>query len=384
MAQEREVVRIAAGQRNLAYRNAGLVPRCRFSPGATDDDSLPRPKHPRRVSIIVAMRNEEGWIEGLVANIAAQTFRGELEVLVADGGSTDRSVELLRSAAARHRLPLTLIDNPQCLIPHGLNACVRRARGEFIVRMDCRARYPPEYLERCVDALEDSGAWNVGGLPVSVGQTRSERVAACATDSPFGGIHWTRERAGGGRAEVDTVYCGAFRREVFDRIGLFDESLPRNEDEDLNFRIRRAGGSVQLDADLQVRYASKGSPSTLLGRYYGYGRGKVDLMRKHRRPMTGRSLVPVTFVGSMALLATASPASRPARRLLVAESSLYGACALAFGVREISRRGESLRLLPAVAAYFALLHIGYGTGMLVGFVRQVANAVARPTRRRQT
>jgi succinoglycan biosynthesis protein ExoA len=240
--------------------------------------------------------------------------------------------------------------------------------------MDCRARYPPDYLERCVNALAQTHAWNVGGVPVSVGQTRMERAASCATDSPFGGIHWTRDAAVGGRVEVDTVYCGAFRREVFDRIGLFDEALPRNEDEDLNFRIRRAGGTVQLDTEVRVLYTPKGSPSALFGRYYGYGRGKVELMRKHRRPMTLRSLVPVAFVGSLAMLAFAAPASPRARRLLSAELALYAACSVGFGVREITRRGESLKILPDVAACFPLLHFGYGVGMLTGLAGQIGRA----------
>jgi succinoglycan biosynthesis protein ExoA len=326
------------------------------------------------VSIIVPMLNEEPWIEGLLENIAAQTFTGKLELLVADGGSTDRSVELLRLGAARHGLPLTLLENPERLIPHGLNACVRHARGELIVRMDCRARYPVDYLERCVAALDETGAWNVGGVPVSVGRTRMERAAACATDSPFGGIHWTRAAAAGGRVEVDTVYCGAFRREVFDRVGLFEESLPRNEDEDMNFRIRRAGGRILLDTEIEVRYTPKGSAAELFGRYHGYGRGKVDLMRKHRRPMTLRSLAPLGFAASLGVLACASVKSRRARQLARAELCLYSGCMLTFAVREIVRRRESLWLLPRVAAVFPLVHVGYGVGMLRGLASLARSA----------
>jgi succinoglycan biosynthesis protein ExoA len=319
-----------------------------------------------RVSIIVPMLNEEAQIEGLLADIAAQTFTGDLELLVADGGSTDRSVERLRAAAARHEVALTVIENPGRLIPHALNACVRRARGELIVRMDCRARFAPDYVARCIAAAEETGAWNVGGRTIPVGRTRTERAVGCATDSPFGGIGWTRMGSTAGRVEVDTVYCGVFRRDVFDRVGLFDEALPRNEDEDLNFRIRRAGGQVILDSRINVLYTPKGSVAELFRQYSGYGQGKVDLMRKHGRLITLRSVVPLAFVGSLAVLAPVSIRSRRARAVLLAELSAYSGCALGFGLRAISRRRESLRLLPQVVVAFPVLHAGYGTGMLRG------------------
>lgn len=326
-----------------------------------------------RVSIIVPMLNEEARIEGLVADIAAQTFSGHLELLVADGGSSDRSVERLRATAARHELSLTLIENLDRLIPCALNACIRRAGGELIVRMDCRARYPHDYLQRCIAAAEETSAWNVGGLTVPVGRSRMERAAACATGSSFGGIGWTRKGAAAGRVEVDTVYCGAFRRGVFDRVGLFDEALPRNEDEDLNFRIRCAGGQVVLDPRIKVFYTPKASAAELFRQYRGYGRGKVDLMRKHRRPMTMRSIVPLAFVGSLAALVPASALSHRARAVLSAELGVYSACALGFGLLEIVRRRESLRLLPSVVGAFPLLHVGYGIGMLRGLAASDGN-----------
>jgi succinoglycan biosynthesis protein ExoA len=323
------------------------------------------------------MLDEEARVDGLVADIAAQKFVGELELLVADGGSRDRSVERLREAARRHGLELTLVENRDRLIPHGLNACVRRARGDLIVRMDCRGHYSHDYIQRCIAAAEETGAWNVGGLTVPVGRSRMGRAAACATDSPFGGIGWTRHAAGG-RDEVDTVYGGAYRRDAFEQVGLFDGSLPRNEDEDFNFRLRRAGGRVILDPQIKIFYSSRDSAAELFSQYSGYGRGKVDLMMKHKRPMSLRSLIPLTFVGSLAALTLASIRSRPARALLTTEVTAYGACALGFGLRAIARRREPLRLLPTVAAVFPILHLGYGLGMLRE-VAALAAGVASPS-----
>jgi GT2 family glycosyltransferase len=315
------------------------------------------------------MLNEETRVEGIIADIAAQKFAGELELLVADGGSSDDSVGRLRAAAARNRVPLTLVENRQRLIPHALNACIRRARGDLVIRMDCRARYPADYLERCIAAVEATGAWNVGGLTIPVGQSRGERAVACAVDNPFGGIGWTRHASSRGHVEVDTVYGGAFRREAFESVGLFDESLPRNEDEDFNMRLRQAGGRVILDPRISVLYTPRDSAVELFTQYLGYGRGKVDLIWKHGRMVSLRSMAPLAFVASVATLGAASMRSRPARRLLNAELTAYGGCALAFGVRALVRRRESMLLLPNVVAVFPVLHVGYGAGMLDGFAR---------------
>ena len=346
-------------------------------PVADGRASRPQASRIECVSIIVPMLDEETRVDGLVADIAAQKFAGELELLVADGGSRDRSVERLRAAASRHSLALTLIENRDRLIPHGLNACIRRARGDLIVRMDCRAHYPHDYLRRCIAAAEETGAWNVGGLTVPVGRSRMGRAAACATDSPFGGIGWTRHAAGG-RDEVDTVYGGAFRRHAFEQVGLFDGSLPRNEDEDFNFRLRRAGGRVILDTQIKIFYSPRDSAAELFSQYAGYGRGKVDLMMKHRQPMSLRSLLPLTFVSSLAALTLISIRSRRARPLLTAEVSVYSVCAFGFGLRAIARRKEPLRLLPTVAAVFPVLHLGYGVGMLRGLAAVAADRRKTP------
>src|SRR6266545_1295892 len=160
-----------------AARSVARAGRCRVSgvegqPVADGRASRPQASRIEYASIIVPMLDEETRVGGLVADIAAQKFAGELELLVADGGSRDRSLERLRAAASRHDLPLTLVENRDRLIPHGLNACIRRARGDLIVRMDCRAHYPHDYLERCIAAAEETGAWNVGGLTVPVGRSR--------------------------------------------------------------------------------------------------------------------------------------------------------------------------------------------------------------------
>jgi glycosyltransferase involved in cell wall biosynthesis len=321
------------------------------------------------VSIVIPMLNEAANVNALVEDLAAQDFRGDVEILVADGGSSDGSVDRVRDAARRHGLDITTLDNPRHWVSPGLNAAIARARGDLIVRLDCHTRYGSDYVRRCVAAADDTGAWSVGPVAVPAGRTWMERAVACAMDSPFGGVHWSIRDAGHGRVEVDAVYLGAFRPEGLRKAGMFDESLTITEDEDLSFRLRRAGGRVVLDRDLRVKYIPQGSFVGLWRKYYGYGLWKVPVMLKHGRPLSARSLAPITFVLSLVALAVASVWFEAARWLLALALFLYAAAALVFGLLAISRRDESLLLLPRVMAVFPAFHVAYGVGMARGWLR---------------
>jgi succinoglycan biosynthesis protein ExoA len=322
----------------------------------------------KSISVIVPLRNERSSVDTFVSDLAAQDFEGDLEVLVADGASDDGGIERLRAAARDAGLPLQVIDNAARWVSPGLNACIRDAQGDLIVRLDCHSRYPADYLRRCAEASEQTGAWNVGGRLVPTGTTPVERAVACAMDSPFGGIGWTRS-SGSGRVETDTVTFGAFRPEVFERVGLFDETLVRNQDDEFNMRLRAAGGRIVLDPEITVVYRPRGSFEGLWRQYFEYGLWKVPVMLKQRRIATVRGVVPLVFVLGSAGLLTGAARSRAARRLLVAEWLSYGALGTFFAVRGVRRRNEQWRLLPAVLAAFPTFHLGFGSGQAVGLVR---------------
>jgi glycosyltransferase involved in cell wall biosynthesis len=325
----------------------------------------------RSISVIVPLRNERANVDSFAQDLAAQDFAGELEVLVADGASADGGVERLRAAALEAGLRLRVLDNPAGWVSQGLNACIREARGDLIVRLDCHSRYPADYLRRCAEVSEQTGAWNVGGRLVPTGTTRIERAVACAMDSPFGGIGWTRS-SGGERVETDTVTFGAFRPEVFERVGMFDEALVRNQDDEFNMRLRAAGGRIVLDPAITVMYRPRGSFAGVWRQYYEYGLWKVPVMLKHGRIATLRSVVPLVFVlGSAGLLAAATR-SRTARRLAAAEWLLYGALGAGFAARGVRDRDEPWTLLPAVLAAFPTFHLAFGAGEAIGVARALA------------
>ena len=322
----------------------------------------------RTISVVAPVRNEGSNVDHFVSDLAAQDFGGELEVLVADGNSDDGSPGRMRAAAWASGINLRVIDNPAGWVSPGLNACIREARGDLIVRLDCHSRYPKDYLRRCAELSEQTGAWNVGGRLVPTGTTPMERAVACAMDSPFGGIGWTR-CASDGPVTTDTVTFGAFRPEAFEQAGLFDETLIRNQDDEFNLRLRRAGGEIMLDPDITVMYRPRGSIARVWRQYYEYGFWKVPVMMKHRRVLTARSLAPLAFVLASVLLFLAMARFPLARRLLVLQWSVYGAAGAAFAARSVSQHGEPWSLVPRVLATFPAFHLGHGSGQAVGWLR---------------
>jgi succinoglycan biosynthesis protein ExoA len=348
-----------------------------------------------RISVIAPMLNEAAHVDQFVADIAAQDFSGEIEMIVADGGSSDGSLARLQAAGERARLDLTVLENSASWVSHALNACIERASGDLLVRLDCHSRYPTDYLRRCARAAEEeTNALVVGGVIVAEGQTVAERAVACAMDSPFGGIGfyrifrddggllqrvagmfgmpWAREPEKAKRVDSDTLTFGAFRPEAFERAGLFDESLRRNQDDEFNLRVRRAGGRVVLDPAIRVHYRPRGSLRGVFRQYYEYGLWKVPVMLKHQQLPSPRSLAPLIFVSSLAGLAPAAAFSSGGRRLLATQVGAYAVMAVLFAGVSIRGRRESWTLLPRVAAVFPVFHVGYGLGMLRGWARAAA------------
>jgi succinoglycan biosynthesis protein ExoA len=315
------------------------------------------------------MLNEAEHVAPFFEDLAAQDFPGELEILVADGGSTDGSAQKLEEAAESTNLDLTVLTNEAGWVSRGLNLCIARATGDLLVRLDCHSRYPADYLRLCARAAEETDALAVGGIVVPQGRTPVERAVACAMDSPFGGIGWVWGSDEPGRRETDTVTFGAFRPEAFHRAGVFDESLHRNQDDELMLRIRRSGGRVILDPAIKVHYTPRGSYGGVFRQYFQYGLWKVPVMLKHRQVLSARSLAPIAFLASLAVLVPAAVLTPVARVALALELAAYSTGGIVFGARSLKAHREPLGLLPRVFAVYPTFHVAYGLGMLRGWVR---------------
>jgi succinoglycan biosynthesis protein ExoA len=334
-----------------------------------------------KISIVIPCRNEAAHVRGFLDSALAQELDAgqEIEILIADGMSTDGTRELLAEYCATHS-NVRVIDNPGKIVSTGLNAAIREAAGKVIVRMDGHTVYAPDYVRECVRALEESGADNAGGPWCARGRGVLGAAIAAAFRSPF--------CAGGGKAhdldyqgEVDTVYLGCWRREVFDKAGMFDPELVRNQDDEFNFRMRRLGLRVWQSPRIRSIYTPRDSLSALFHQYAQYGFWKVAVIRKHRAMAAARHAVPALFVTSIALLiavagiaALAGDArlTRAAAWMLGIEGGLYAAACVAAALAFL--RSLELRALVAVPAAIATYHVSYGIGFVAGLLRWRARA----------
>lgn len=316
----------------------------------------------QRVTIAMPAYNEEHFIEACIASVQAQDYPRELiEILVADGRSTDRTREILaRLAEADPRI--RVIDNPARLQAAGLGLLVKEATGDVLVRMDVHAEYAPDYVRKCVEALERTGADNVGGAQRAKAKTFFQRALCAALESPLG-VGGAKYRSAESEGYVDTVFLGAFKRKVFETIGLWDPGAITNEDAELNQRILDSGGQIYLSRDIVVHYFPRTSLKTLAKQYYKYGRGRARTLLKLGTVPTLRPFGPFLMVsGAAAMLAFP-----PAWPLLPAAVATY---ALATGAEAVRvGHGLGLKGIATVWAIFPTLHVAHGVGVAAGFVK---------------
>lgn len=335
----------------------------------SDQSPAPRKRDTPRVSILVPCRDEEGYIASCLDSILTTDYpRDRLEILVIDGRSRDGTRTIVERYAREHA-GVRLLDNPRLVVPAALNRGIRAARGDVIIRMDAHVVYPPDYIPRLVAALVASGAENVGGCIVTLPADHSPaaRAVAIALAHPFGvGNSWFRIGVREPRW-VDTVPFGCWRREVFDRVGLFDEELVRNQDDEFNHRLARHGGRVLLAPDVVSYYYARPSLRPLGRMYYQYGCFKPLVAAKVGRVMTLRQLVPPAFVLALALLPLLALAWPPAALLAGLVACSYGLAVLLAAAPVAVTHGSRCALMLALA--FPVVHVSYGAGFLRGLAR---------------
>jgi succinoglycan biosynthesis protein ExoA len=324
------------------------------------------------ITVIVPCRNEKRHIGQFLDTLLIQELEPswQLEILVADGLSDDGTRDVLRRYSE-----VRVIDNPERIVSTGLNAAISAAAGEIIVRMDVHTAYAPDYIRQCVGVLHETGADNVGGPWIAKGRGLLGNAIAAAFQSRF--------CAGGGKShdpgyegEVDTVYLGCWARSAFDRAGLFDPRLVRNQDDEFNFRLRRLGGRIWQSPRIRSSYEPRNSLSTLFRQYLQYGFWKVAVIRKHRGLAAWRHLAPALLVSSvlnwLAVIALTAvlrmhQAAAATGAALETELAIYLlACVAAAAPRARSLDPRVLVMVPGVIAVY---HFAYGLGFLMGVLR---------------
>jgi glycosyltransferase involved in cell wall biosynthesis len=318
------------------------------------------------VTIVMPCLDEARYIEACLRSVLEQDYpRDRLEILVADGGSRDGTRDLVTRIVAEDPRVL-LIDNPGRLQAAGMNEAIRRARGDVIVRMDVHCEYARDYVRKCVEVLERTGADNVGGAQRARAKSAFQHALCAALDSPLG-VGGACYRSALKEGFVDTVFLGAFRRRVFEKVGLYDPGAITNEDAELNQRIHAAGGAVYLSRDIVVHYYPRDSFRALARQYFRYGRGRARTLIKHRRLLSVRPVLPAALVAAgLALLATS--------HLQPFTPYVFGAFVAVTGLEavRVGRKGGAAQVLT-VWAIFPVLYISHGVGLAVGLVHYLRN-----------
>ncbi|HET8871352.1 MAG TPA: glycosyltransferase family 2 protein [Aquabacterium sp.] len=340
------------------------------------------------ISVIVPCRNEREHIDVFCASVLEQRIPEgcSLEILIADGLSDDGTRERL-SHWVQEDPRFVLIDNPGRIVSTGLNRCIERAKGSFIVRLDVHTVYAHDYIEQCWLTWQRTGADNVGGPWRAMGmpgQYVQQAIAAAFQSKWVAGGALSRDLAYEG--EVDTVYLGAWPRQTFERFGGFDEKLVRNQDDEHNLRIRKGGGRIWQSALIRSTYHPRSSVADVFSQYRQYGYWKPFVMKKHGQAAAIRHLIPGLFVGALIGLLVLMMAfsgltmmadtltttrwvgawgSAACAVMLMALLLTYGTAVGLVSVAIARDLGwRQLRYLPDVIAAY---HFGYGLGSLRGW-----------------
>jgi len=338
---------------------------------------------PLSVSVIIPCRNERAHIVSCLTSVFAQDLDriGFFEVVVADGCSDDGTRDILEKFRPGEPR-LKVIDNSSLIVSAGLNYAIRAANGDIIIRMDAHTKYAPDYVRSCVSVLAASGADCVGGPWTAVGEGYVGTAIGAAFQSAFA-IGGARGHSIGYEGIVDTVYLGCWRKETLLRAGLFDESMVRNQDDELSLRIIRNGGRIWQSPSIRSLYSVRSSLSGLFRQYIQYGYWKIAVIRKHKVPAAARHLAPAAFllwIGCAWMPALFWPFFI---FVYLIPLGLWFFMTIFASIGCAARIGG--RYLPVLPIILATFHIAYGLGFLLGafdafFGRSGRKAMATLTR----
>ncbi|HKR61726.1 MAG TPA: glycosyltransferase family 2 protein [Pyrinomonadaceae bacterium] len=348
-------------------------------PGLIADSETTGSKNNRwpSASVVIPCFNEQRFISSVLENLARQYDRGNYEIIVVDGMSTDRTRQIIEEFATSHpELRIRIVDNPARNIPTALNLGIAAATGEIIVRMDAHSVPTEGYVRRCVEHL-NSGSVSVVGMPWRIkpgSDSLTARAIALAVAHPFGiGDAQYRLQVDTARL-VDTVPFGAFRKSLWTELGGYNEELLANEDYDFNYRVRKSGGQILLDPAEHCEYYARVTLAELATQYARYGHWKAQMIKLHPRSIKVRHLVAPAFVLSLfgfGILSILSlPASAwmwsghaPAAFLLILGTYLL--CSIFVAV-VLAVKAQNWKLVPFIVASFLCLHVAWGSSFLRG------------------
>jgi len=313
------------------------------------------------VSVVIPCRNEEKYIEKCLSSLLLQDHEN-YEVIVADGLSEDRSAKIISGIAAQHP-NIYLHKNPKKSSASGLNVGIRNASGEVIIILGAHTEVTSDFISKNLHYLKNTGADVVGGVLNTVGEGYLGESISFTLSSPFG--TGSKFRYSNSAQYVDTVPFGAYRAAVFNKVGLFNEDIPRSEDLDLNHRIMNAGGKIYMDPEIKTTYYCRNSWFDFIKQNYGNGKDVILAFIKDQSSVSIRHLLPFCFILSFLILLSGSLFSSIARKLFILEAIIYLLAILIISVKLSMKNG--IKYFPILPAVFAALHFSYGIGSLCAF-----------------
>jgi cellulose synthase/poly-beta-1,6-N-acetylglucosamine synthase-like glycosyltransferase len=332
------------------------------------------------VDVLVSTYNEQAYVGRCLEALAGQDYpAGRVTIWVLDGGSTDDTVPLLREWERREPRVRVHADGRRRNLPESLNLLIERSDGDLVAKVDAHGYPETDFLSSAVEALRDGGpsVACVGGRPLQEGETRFGRALALARGSRIG-VGGSEYAGRSDRRPVDTVQCGIYRRGPLEAVGAFDPDLAYGEDEELNWRLRRAGYGILLDTSIRFHYLARSTWRGAFRQYRNYGRARARVVAKHPDFLRAHHLAPAAAVAGGGALAMAALAGNRGRRALAAGLAGYGV-ACAAGAAHATARAGAPELGPEVARAFTALHLGYGLGSLEGAGRLVRDRVGAAT-----
>lgn len=318
------------------------------------------------VSVVLPVCNEERYIRQCIESILKQDYpMDRLEVIFIDGNSSDKTVELIKYYIEKYPF-IMLLNNPNRTVQFALNIGIENARGEYIVRLDAHAEYADNYISKCIECIQETGADNVGGPMIARGKSKIQKVIAAAYHSPFalGGGKFHDETYEG---YVDTVWLGVYKREKAIEIGLYDVNFPRSEDDEFNYRLIKNGGKIYITPEIKSIYYPRDSFIKLFKQYFEYGLWKPAVIKKHKKPARLSHLVPMCFVifvlfGFMFFLF-----SKTAFILYCSIICIYLICDSLFSFNNNHLNNFTDKVLLIYG--HIVIHISYGLGFIVGIFK---------------
>ena len=316
------------------------------------------------VSIILTVINEALHLRAAIKAALSSNYQGELEVILAVGPSTDETWQIAKELAEQDSR-ITVLENISGRTPSGLNAALKIAKNQIVVRIDGHSEIDKEYIRKAVETLKETGAVNVGGIMFAQGTTSFEKAVAVAMRSQIG-VGSSRFHVGGEAGPTDTVYLGVFQKSALDAVGGYDERFTRAQDWELNYRLRKNGGVVYFDPELKVIYRPRSSLKKLALQYFEYGRWRRAVVRQHSRTINFRYLAPplnmILQVVSLVLALFASSL------FLIPIISYLGAITLA---SLIIGKGLAQRIYLPIVLIF--MHFCWGFGFITSPRKLITN-----------